>query len=190
MEIDRDPRPPGLVTTVLGDLRRGAPDAAERLWELVYARLRALAASHRLPAGDLVHRTTDIVHAAFEALARQTEVAWQDRTHFFAVASLAMRRTVTDWARAIARRTNALGRSVGDVEAAGEPATDPAELVDLDDALQALERRSPRCARVVEMRYFGGLGFAEIARVLEVSERTVANDWKFARAWLQHRLSR
>jgi RNA polymerase sigma factor (TIGR02999 family) len=190
MEIGHDQESPGNVTRVLAELRSGTPGASERLWDLVYARLRALAARHRLPSGDLVHRTTDIAHAAFEALARQSQVEWQDRAHFFAVASLAMRRTVVDWARAAGRRAVASGRSVDELEVAAARGPDPADLVDLDDALTALERHEPRCARVVEMRYFGGLPFAEIAEALGVSERTAAGDWTFARAWLFRRLSR
>lgn len=178
------------ITDTLRALNAGEQDAQAKLWSLVYEQMRALANRHRVPERDLLHQTTDVVHSVFEILARQRQTLWQSRSHFFGIAAIAMRRIVVDWARKAERQPphGDDGEEAGATTNRAQAAC--AELLDLETALVELERRHPRCARVVEMRYFADVGFADIAAELSISERTAANDWAFARAWLKRWLAR
>ena len=124
------------------------------------------------------------MHEAYLRLIDQTRVDWRDRGHFFAVASTLMRRVLVDYARARLAAKRAHERVT--LTAAGEPGADDAafEVIDLDRALERLAAAFPRPARVVELRYFGGLELKEIAELVGVTDRTVKRDWGFARAWL------
>jgi RNA polymerase sigma factor (TIGR02999 family) len=162
--------------------------AAARLWPLVHERLRRLASRCGVPEGDVLHQTTDIVHAAFERLARERTV-WQNTAHFMAIAACHMRRVVASWARRVVQERRHLSTTAA--VSAPEPVADgcdPAELLALDEALEELHLRHARAAQVVDLRFFAGLGFAEIARALDVSLSTAEHDWTFARAWLHKRL--
>ena len=174
------------VTTLLLAWRGGDEGALEALVPLVYAELRRLA--HRKMRGERVDhplQTTALVHEAYLRLIDSGRVHWKNRTHFFAVASQVMRRVLVD----LARTRNAQKRG-GDFaqlpfdEALDSPTGRRLDLVALDDALTALAEVDPRKARVVELRYFGGLTFEETAGVLEISSDTVMRDWKMARLWL------
>lgn len=155
--------------------------------ELIYDELRALAHGFRARegAGSTLH-TTEIVHEAWLRLAGDERVESRGRAYFFGAAARAMRRVLVD----AARRRGALKRG-GDVALVtlGEDSvsvdTHASHLLDLDRALSALEAEDVRLARVVELRFFGGLGVEETARALGVSPRTVKGDWALARAWLQ-----
>jgi RNA polymerase sigma factor (TIGR02999 family) len=181
-----------MVTDALAAARDGAPGALDRVFPLVYGQLRGLA--HRRLAGERSGHTlstTALVHEAYVKLIDQTRVQWQDRGHFFAVAAGAMRRILVDHARrhrAARRGGVASGRriSLDDVEiAAGEQA---AEIVALDEALQRLAGIDARQARVVELRFFGGLSEKETGDTLGISQRTVAREWVTAKGWLYREL--
>jgi RNA polymerase sigma-70 factor, ECF subfamily len=159
-----------MVTDALAAARDGAPGALDRVFPLVYGQLRDLA-RRRLAGERSGHTlsTTALVHEAYVKLIDQTRVQWQDRAHFLAVAAGAMRRILVDHARRrrAVRRGGAAGVrriSLDDVEiAAGERA---AEIVALDEALQRLARIDARQARVVELRFFGGLSEKETGDAL------------------------
>jgi RNA polymerase sigma factor (TIGR02999 family) len=190
MEVDQE------ITEALVALRDRTPDAMDQLLPLVYDRLRGMA--HRQlkaePAGHTLS-TTALVHEAYLRLVDQTRTEWQDRSHFFAVASRAMRRILVDYARrhrAARRGGQPDGRtptpiSLDEVEL---PVAERAEaLLALDDALDRLAQLDDRMVRVVELRFFAGLTEAEAATALGVSQRTVAREWAVAKGWLYQELS-
>jgi RNA polymerase sigma-70 factor (ECF subfamily) len=175
------------VTGLLSDWSRGDQAALERLTPLVYDELHRLA--HRYMSRerpDHTLQTTALVNEAYLRLVGQTEVRWQNRAHFFAVAAQVMRHILVDYARQrhYAKRGGAAARKVSLDEAAIVSEQRAAEFVALDEALKALEAIDPRKSRVVELRFFGGLNFEEIAEVLKVSAITVRRDWRSAKAWL------
>ena len=197
MSGEPGPKDPEAITEALCALRNGAPDAMDRLAPLVYEQLRRIA--HRqLRAEPVGHTlsTTALVHEAYLKLVDQTRAEWQDRGHFFAVASGAMRRILVDYAR----RYRAARRGGGDdgapvrpisLDNTEIPAAERADaLVALDEALERLGRLDERQARVVECRFFGGLSEAETAAALGCSQRTVAREWVTARGWLFQELRR
>lgn len=187
-----DPAASKSATEILGLMASGDRSAPERLLRLLYDELRAMAASrlrHERPGHTL--QPTALVHEAYLRLVDQTRVQWQSKAHFMAVAAQAMRRIVIDHARAhhaAKRGGDAQRLTISDSLA--ESAEPPLDLLDLDEALRDLEALEPRQARVVELRFFAGLGVPETAEALGVGEKTVKNDWRFARAWLQERLQR
>jgi RNA polymerase sigma factor (TIGR02999 family) len=179
----------GSVTALLADWGHGDAGALERLVPIVDAELRALARRHMAresPAHTL--QPAALVNEAYLRLIQGTRPSWQNRTHFFAVASRVMRRILVDHARARhnAKRGGALRRvPLHDDLAFPQPQTD---VIALDEALQALAVVDPRRSRVVELRVFGGLSVAETAAALRVSPETVMRDWNRARAWLAREL--
>lgn len=181
---------PDDITANLAALSRGDPAALERLLPVVYAELKRLAAGYlkqERPGHTL--QPTALAHEAFLRLVVQTEVAWQSRAHFLGVAAQAMRRVLVDHAR----RRKALRRGGGatliPLEAVRAAGPREAAFEDLDRALDKLARLSERQARVVELRYFGGLSIDETGEVLGVSPMTVKRDWTLARAWLFRELA-
>ena len=176
----------GDITALLAALRRGDPEAQERLYPLVYAELQARAHGQlaRFRAGDTLS-TTALVHEAFLKLAASSHQSYEDRIHFFAVASRAMRQILLDYARrAIAAKRGGGGAPVSlDPAALPDPGR-PEELVALDEALARLAAIDPRLARIVELRFFGGLSVEETAEAVGTSPRTVKRDWRKARAFL------
>jgi len=180
------------ITTLLLAWRSGDQQALERLTPLVYDHLRKLGRQYlrKERAGARVDATS-LVHEAYVRLVDARHVDWQDRAHFFAVSSTIMRRILVDAARAraSAKRGGHLQRveettalTLDSLPAAGTDRA--AEICALDDALDALARQEPRRAKVIELRYFGGLSVEETAEALAVSPQTVLRDWKLARAWL------
>jgi RNA polymerase sigma-70 factor (ECF subfamily) len=184
----------GEVTLLLRAWRDGDPEALERLIPLVYGELRGLA-DRRMAAEGAGHtlQATALVHEAYLRLAGGETPRWQDRAHFFAVASRLMRRLLVDHARArLAGKRGGGAPNLALAEGlavAAAPAPSPEELLALDDALSALAEISPRLARVVELRFFGGLTLRETATELGVSTATVIGEARLARAWLFRRLS-
>ena len=180
------------VTVILQRLGAGDRSAAEALLPLVYAELRALAGAqlaHERPGHTL--QPTALVHEAYLRLAG-SESGFENRSHFLASASQAIRRVLVDHARTRKRDKRGGGRArvdIATVDPADARATEDIDLIDLDDALSRLAKVSDRAARVVEMRYFGGMTMAEAALALGVSERTAAGDWAVARAWLRRELA-
>jgi RNA polymerase sigma factor (TIGR02999 family) len=173
------------------DARFSSPDAAgvaalEQLVPAVYDELRRVAHRHleREATGHTL-TTTDLVHQAYLQLAGQDRTEWRNRSHFMAVAAIAMRRILVDHARAhaSAKRGGALRRVP--IESVDLATDDRAELlVALDEALERLRLLDPRQARVVECRFFGGMTEEETADALDIAVRTVRRDWTKARSWL------
>jgi RNA polymerase sigma factor (TIGR02999 family) len=178
------------VTLALQAARGGDPAALNEAFHLVYDEVRAIAHARVARAGGGgTLDTTAVVHEAYLKLARHGGLSFADRQHFLAVASTAMRQVLLDHAR---RRLSA--RRGGGAEHLPLTKADPAadeqarEVVALDEALRTLAALDPQLARVVELRWFGGLTIEETAGALEVSEATVMRAWRRARAWLQREL--
>jgi RNA polymerase sigma factor (TIGR02999 family) len=182
--------PDGEVSRLLAAWSTREPGAEERLFSLVYAELRRLAAVHRrgeAPGHSL--QTTALVHEAYLRLNGQRQVAWKNRGHFFAIASHAMRRILVDHARRrkAAKRGGAVAPSA--LDSVVLPVAFPVDLVELDLALEKLERLDAREAKVVELRIFAGLTGPEVAAALGVSLATVEREWTAARVWLRRELA-
>ena len=177
------------ITQIVTQVGGGKP-VAEHLFQLLYEPLRQLAA--RFLAGEKVGHTltpTALVHEAYLKLVDQSRVDWQGKSHFFAVGAQVMRRILVDHARARGRvkRGGKAIRLQLDEHIALSPGRDE-DVLAVDEALHKLAELDPRQACVVEMRFFGGLGVAEVATVLGVSKRTVEGEWTAARAWLRREL--
>lgn len=182
---DRDPLD---VTALLRRWQAGDAAALHEVIEAVHADLHRLAQRQmrRERAGHTL-QTSALINEAYLRLLDQRRVTWSNREHFFAVSARIMRRILVDHARSRGYRK----RGGGAVHVPLEPdvavvGSEPsADLIALDAALTRLEAEDARKARVVELRYFGGLTVEEIAKVLEIAPATVARDWSFARAWLR-----
>ncbi len=182
-------RPEIDVTELLEAWRGGDARALDLLMPVVYDELRTLARSYlRRERPDHTLQATAVTHEAYLRLVEKTHPRWQGRLHFFAVAAQVMRRVLVDHARgrlAAKRGGDAIKVSLEDSDAAVEPQLD---VLDLDAALTRLAKRDERKAKVIELRYFGGLTARETAEVLEVSKETVQLDTRFARSWLNREL--
>ncbi len=181
---------PDDATLLLARLGEGDSAAADGLLSLVYEELRALAGSlFRGQRADHTLQPTALVHEAFIRLIDQTSVRFNDRPHFFAVAATAMRQILTDHARRTgAQKRGGEWRKVDLSEATPQFAAEGVDAVALHEALVMLAEADARQARIVELRFFGGLTMEEIAGVLGVSKATVELDWRAARAWLAMQL--
>lgn len=179
------------VTLLLADLARGSSNAAERLFPLVYRELRRIAAVQmRGERKDHTLEPTALVHEAFLRLAGSSDIQPKSRAHFFAIAAQAMRRILVDHAR----RRKAAKRGSGERHAmlpdVANPETDPdGYVMALSQALDELAVIDPRQARIVELRFFGGMTIDETGALLEVGHATVERDWNLAKAWLHRRIS-
>lgn len=176
------------VTDLLRRFNQGEPDVLNELLPEVYQDLRRLAQSKR--AGERSEHTltaTALVHETYLRLLKQRRLEARDRLEFLGVAAVTMRRILVDYARARTRHKRGGGsRLIPLDEVEGLLSEeDSDELIALDEALEQLDCRDPRAAKVVQMRYFGGLQVQEIAEVLAVDVRTVRRDWQAARAWLR-----
>jgi RNA polymerase sigma-70 factor (ECF subfamily) len=192
MASHRDPARVIDVTQLLHAWRAGDHDAFEQLVEAVYAELHRIAS--RCMAGERAGHSlqpTALVNEAYMRLVGVQDVQWQNRQHFLSMAARQMRRVLVDIARAKnfqKRGGDAVHVTFDqDLPVVQEPGRD---LVALDNALEALAKVDERKARVVEMRFFGGLSVEESAHALEVSVDTVMRDWKMAKAWLLRELRR
>jgi RNA polymerase sigma factor (TIGR02999 family) len=179
------------ITEILQRLSAGDRLANEELANLVYDQLRVVAQNQL--AAEVNKRgwdATELVNEAYIRLIGNTEIAWQDRTHFFATAATAIRRVIIDNARqAKAQKRGGEGSRL-DITLSGFGREDLGfEIVDLAEALERLESLSERQAKLVELRFFGGLTESEAAKLLGVSRRTVAGDWAMAKAWLYKELN-
>lgn len=180
------------VTELLKAWTAGDKQALDKIIPLVYGQL------HRLAHGCMAEerrgrtlQTTALINEAYLRLADCGRVNWQDRAHFFAVSAQLMRRILIDLARSRGyqkRGGDAAHISLEDAPSIGRE-VDP-DLVVLDDALKALAALDERKSKVVELKFFGGLGVEEIAEVLHISADTVTRDWKFAKLWLLRELTR
>jgi RNA polymerase sigma factor (TIGR02999 family) len=181
---------PQRVTQLLAHWSHGDDAALGELTPLVYEELRRLA--HHQMGGqrrDHTLQTTALVNEAYLRLADQTNPRWQDRAHFFAVAARAMRQILVNYAKSYRAQKRGGGALKIELdEAAIVSPEESKEIVDLHEALERLATLDSRKAQVVELKYFGGLNYDEIAEVLRVSTVTVRRDWVFAKAWLHNEL--
>ena len=178
------------VTALLGDWTRGERGALDQLLPLVYAELRRVAARQlRSERNDHTLQPTALVHEAYIRLVGQRQVDWQNRAHFFGVAAQVMRRILVDHARrrGASKRGDALQRVSID-EAIDVAASNEIPILELDQALDRLEKMDAGLAKIVELRAFGGLTIDEAAHVLSVSPSTAKRDWRTAKAWLTREL--
>jgi RNA polymerase sigma factor (TIGR02999 family) len=180
------------VTELLVSWERGNADALDRLAPLVHGELRRLARRHmqRELAGHTLQATA-LINEAYLRLIEPSRVSWQNRAHFFAVASRLMRHILVDHARAKRnwkRGGNLVRVPLTDGVALTAPLSD--DVLALHDALTRLAAIDPRRSRVVELRVFGGLTADDTARVLRISVETVMRDWRLARAWLRRELTK
>lgn len=189
-DVDRGVPQAGEVTELLAQLGSRGPAAVDRLMSILYDELRRIARRQlRGERADHTLETTALVHEAYVKLVGLDRVSWQNRAHFLAVASRAMRRVLVDYA--VTRRAQKRG---GDLRKVSLKGVDPGHaqpvesLVALDTALQRLEQIDARLSRVVECRYFGGMSVEEAAEALHVSPATIKRDWSVARAWLNREL--
>jgi len=188
--MDTPSTPQHRVTQLLQQWSRGDDAAVVELTPLVYEELRRLA--HHYMEGQRPNhtlQTTALVNEAYLRLADQTNPNWQSRAHFFAVAARAMRQILVSYARS--NRAQKRGGGALRIELDEAVILSPEqskEIVDLDEALERLATLDSRKARVVELKFFGGLNYDEIAEVLKIARRTARRDWEFARIWLYREL--
>jgi len=178
------------ITELLVQVGQGRRSAAEQLMPLVYDQLRALARSFfAVQRPNHTLEPTALVHEAFVRLVGQSQTDWTGRAHFFAVAAKAMRQILINHAEAkqAAKRGGGWQR-ISVSEAVTESGDREVDLLALNEALSSLEEMDERQARVVELRFFGGLTVEEAAEVLKVAPRTIELDWRMAKAWLVRQL--
>jgi RNA polymerase sigma factor (TIGR02999 family) len=181
---------PDEFTRLLRGWASGDAAAGDRLFELIYPQLRRIVKrrlSLRRP-GELL-QTTDLLHETYLRLTRQHRTDWNNRAHFFAIAATVARRVIVDHARHAARRhrrAGGLSLALDEVVLAAAPPR--VDLVALDRALDELAAIDRSAARVVDLRYFGGLSLEETADALGIGRATAVRAWRFARAWLGQRL--
>jgi RNA polymerase sigma factor (TIGR02999 family) len=186
-------QPASDVTQLLCDLSDGNQAVLDDLLPLVYDELKRLAKSHlrREYRQDHTLQPTALVHEAYLKMADQTNARWENRVHFFAVAAQVMRHILIDHARARISEKRGSGEfKLSLDEAINISDEKSAELVALDDCLKILAEFDEQKAKIVELRYFGGLSNEEIAAALNIGTATVTRSWRTAKAWLQSELSR
>ncbi|RNC81177.1 MAG: sigma-70 family RNA polymerase sigma factor [Phycisphaera sp.] len=179
--------PIGEVTLLISQSQTGDTQAADKLLDLVYEQLRATASSYfRAQSADHTLQPTALVHEAYLKLVGDPDRRWESRGHFCAVAATAMRQILQDHAKSkrAAKRGGPDSKREPLTSIESPSGTSPVDLVQLDDLLTALAETDERGSRIVEMRYFGGLTNAEIAALLDVSERTIERTWRRCRAWI------
>lgn len=174
------------LTSLLRDWREGDQSALDKLTPLVYDELRRIAHRYvRRERDEHTLQTTALVNEAYLRLAGAKQINWENRAHFFAVTAQVMRHVMVDYARRRLYAKRGGQRQQVPLEEAAAMSEQRADaLVSLDEALQDLAKLDSRKARVVELRYFGGLSLEETAEVLEISLMTVRRDWRAAKAWL------
>jgi RNA polymerase sigma factor (TIGR02999 family) len=179
------------VTELLLKWRAGDPQALQALMPLVYGELHRVA--HRYLQGERPNhtlRSTELVHEAYLRLVDQKPSEFESRSHFLAVLALLMREILVDYARKHRAAKRGYGCKITLDPALAVPEEQDLDVLALDDALKELERFDAPQARVVELRFFGGLSINEVADVLKISPATVKREWATARAWLYRELNR
>jgi len=180
------------VTRNLRAWSAGDKDALDNLLPTVYSELHRQASGFmRHERADHTLQTTALIHETFLKLINQHDVDWQNRAHFFAIASKVMRRVLLDYARAKNRGKRGAGVEkvvYDETQKTSASAAKPVDILALDEALTRLEKIDEREARIVELRYFGGLSVEETGAVLNISAATVKREWSFAKAWLKQEL--
>jgi RNA polymerase sigma factor (TIGR02999 family) len=179
------------ITRLLVDWGGGDQAALDELIPLVYDELRRLAARHmRRESQGHTLQTSALINEAYLRLVDQKNVQLQNRAHFFGFAAQLMRRILVDHARSRSRIKRGGGVQMVSLAEQAVMSNDIAEVIALDDALKNLAEMDPRKARIVEMKFFGGLTNEEVAEALKVTTRTVEREWRKAKAWLQRAISK
>jgi RNA polymerase sigma-70 factor (ECF subfamily) len=185
------------LTVLLRQVKEGDKSALDSLVPLAYAELRRLADSYlRRERSDHTLQPTALIHEAYLRLVDQDQPDYRSRSHFFGVAAQLMRQILVDHARTRNAGKRGGGEAKVPLDSAAEASViesshnRPESFLDLDHALHKLEERDPRKARVIEMRFFGGLTAEESAEILEVSVETIRRDLRLGQAWLQRELAR
>jgi RNA polymerase sigma factor (TIGR02999 family) len=180
------------VTTLLAEWRNGSQEALNELTPLVYEELRQIAARQlRWERPGHTLQSTALVHEVYLRLIDQSRAQFQDREHFFAVASQITRRILVSYARHRQSSKRGGGKTMLALdESIALPGPAELDLVAVDDALESLSQIDPQQGRIVELRFFGGLTIEGTAEFLGISTSTVTRDWNLARAWLHRELSR
>ena len=180
------------ITQLLLAWSGGDQEALVRLTPLVYQELHRQARQYMSrERGNHTLQTTALVNEVYLRLVDASQVQWQNRAHFFAVAANVMRHILVDFARKTQYQKRGGGAQKVEIEQALEFSADRSpDLVALDDALNTLANLDPRQSRIVELKFFGGLNSDEIAEVLKVSEGTVRRDWRLAKSWLYRELNK
>ncbi|MEO8451736.1 MAG: sigma-70 family RNA polymerase sigma factor [Gemmatimonadota bacterium] len=177
------------VTELLQRLQAGSEDVYDQLIPILYGELRSLASSYlRGERPDHTLQPTALVHEAFLKLVDQRSTTWQNRAHFFGIAAQAMRRILVDHARRHRAEKRGAGRGITLEDHMMLTEAPDVDVLLVDSALDRLAALDARQARVVELRFFAGLGNEEVAEVLGISLATVKRDWILAKAWLQREL--
>ena len=188
--MDEPSASPHRVTQLLAEWSNGDDAALAELTPLVYEELRRLA--HHFMEGqrpDHTLQTTALLNEAYLRLADQTNPNWQSRAHFFAVAARAMRQILVNYAKSSGAQKRGGGALKVELDEAAIVSPEQSKaIVELHEALERLGTLDSRKARVVELKYFGGLNHGEIAEVMKISTVTVRRDWVFAKAWLYDEL--
>jgi len=178
------------VTALLAQWRGGDPNALQNLVPLVYSELHRLAHRYlRAERSEHTLQSTALVHEAYLRLVSQDLNSFENRAHFFAVASQLMRQILVDFARARGSAKRNAGATLSLDDAIAIAPSRDVDLIALDEALRRLANLSERQSRIVEMRFFGGLSIEETSHVLSISPATVERDWNAARAWLHREIS-
>ncbi|HVE55369.1 MAG TPA: sigma-70 family RNA polymerase sigma factor [Pyrinomonadaceae bacterium] len=188
-----DAENPHNVTQMLKDWSEGDAKVLDTLMPLVYEELRRQASRYlRKERVNHTLQTTALIHEAYIKLIDQKSVEWQNRSHFFAIASVAMRRILVDYARERHREKRGGVAENLPLDEALQISSDekPVDLIALDEALNRLAKLDKRQAKVVELRYFSGLSIDETAEILGVSNATVRLDWNLAKAWLKQEITK
>ena len=180
------------VTLLLKEVANGNQEAVGKLIPLVYDELHRVAENRlRLERPDHTLQPTALVHEAYLKVVAQRDAKWQNRAHFFAVASSLMRRILVDYARGRLRDKRGGKQAKVPLEKVFVISRGRCdELLALDETLEKLAKLDPRQSRVVELRFFGGLTVEEAAKVLGVSSKTIKREWKMAKAWLYGELKK
>jgi len=182
--------PESEVSMLLQAWSSGDQSALDKLAPIVYDELHRLARHYLMgERTSITLQTTALVNEAYLRLVDYKRMRWENRAHFFAVSAQLMRRILVDHARRHNQKRGAAIQHLSLEDAAVVGTGQPEDLVALDDAMQLLARLDPRKAKVIELRYFGGLSVEETAEVLKVSTITVKRDWRMARAWLYREMS-
>lgn len=181
-------KPSGEITRILDAARAGDPGATQRLFSLVYDELKKLAKNRVSSGNPWTPHTTTLVHETYLKMVKPEDASWANRHHFFWAAARAMRDIIVERARHdnAAKRGGDRTRIEFDEEMLS--VSKPLDLIDLSDALDRLAEEHPTAARIVELKYFGGLSREEIAKLMDMSPSTAWRVWSFARAWLLNEL--
>ena len=188
--MSSDANPPS-VTELLIANGQGDRQAFDRLLPLIYNELKRLAGSHlRREGRSHTLQSTALVHETYLRLVNQREAKWQNRAHFFAIASQLIRRILVDYARKETAKKRGAGAEKISLEVASDLSATPSglDVALLNDCLERLEKMDPQQGRVVELRFFGGLSVEETAEAMRISTATVKREWALAKAWLMREL--